>query len=179
MMKRGAPDRRKLLEGSRGFTLLELLVVLIIIGTFSLLAAPRVGNSLMNLQLKASARALAASLRYAGSRAATEKIKYQAVIDTGKGIMTIRPVHQIRAEDENEETRLHTGRVLEKEYALPEGIQFDEVNTGRDSHDPAEPYFIYFLENGTSTGGEITLVNARGKSCVVEVDMITSRAKIF
>jgi len=178
-MRRRSPNRSNLFDGPTGFTLVELLVVIIIVGTLAMLAAPRVGNSLINLQLKTSARALAASLRYAGSRAATEKIMYQAIIDKGQGMVTVRPLYQVRAEDENAEEQSHTGRTLKKEYALPEGIQFQEVKTRRGPHDPAEPYFIYFFENGTSTGGEISLVNARGKSCIVRVDIVTSSAKIF
>jgi general secretion pathway protein H len=173
------PDRSNLFAGPRGFTLVELLVVITIMGTLAMLAAPRVGNSLINLQLKTSARALAASLRYAGSRAVTDKIMYQAIIDKGQGVVTVRPLYQVRAEEENAEEPSNTGRTLKKEYGLPEGIQFHEVKTGKGRHDPAERYFIYFLENGTSTGGEIALVNTRGKSCVVEVDIVTSRAKIF
>jgi len=173
------PDRPGFSDRPGGFTLVELLVVITIVGTLAMLAAPRVGNSLINLQLKTSARALAASLRYAGSRAATEKIMYQAVIDKGQGIVTVRPLYQVRAGEENTEEPSHTGRTLKKEYALPEGIRFHQVKTGKSRHDPAEQYFIYFFENGTSTGGEIALVNTRGKSCVVEVDIVTSRAKIF
>jgi len=157
----------------------ELLVVITIVGTLAMLAAPRVGNSLINLQLKTSARALAASLRYAGSKAATEKIMYQAVIDKGQGTVTVCPLYPVRAVEENGETPSHPGRTLKKEYALPEGIRFDEVKTPTGRHDPAQRYVIYFLENGTSTGGEIALVNTRGKSYVVEVDIVTSRATIF
>ena len=52
----------------RGFTLLELIIVLIIIGVASALVVPRLVGSTGNLDVRTAAGKVAAFLRYAGSR---------------------------------------------------------------------------------------------------------------
>jgi hypothetical protein len=62
-------------------------------------------------------------------------------------------------------------------YELPSDIKvekvvstLDEVESGRLS--------IFFFPNGSSSGGEVTLVNKRGKRLKITVDFITGLVKI-
>ena len=68
------PDRR-------GFTLLELIVVLVIISLMTALVAPRLTGPMNNLDLKTAGQKIVASLRYARSQAASEKTTYVALFD--------------------------------------------------------------------------------------------------
>jgi prepilin-type N-terminal cleavage/methylation domain-containing protein len=55
--------------GSGGFTLLELIVVLLIIGLMMALVTPRLIGSLTKMNLKTSAQKISSFLRYARSQA--------------------------------------------------------------------------------------------------------------
>ncbi len=56
----------------KGFTLLELLVVLVLLGIIAVLVAPGLGGSLENAKLKTASRELLATLRVRRSEAITQ-----------------------------------------------------------------------------------------------------------
>ena len=58
--------------GALGFTLLELLVVLVLLGIIAVLVAPGLGGSLASAKLKTESRALIAELRVLRGAAITE-----------------------------------------------------------------------------------------------------------
>ncbi|MGD0585782.1 MAG: type II secretion system protein [Oryzomonas sp.] len=66
----------------RGFTLLEIMVVLVIIGMVMTLVIPRLPNSERE-DLKISARTLASTLRYLQDRSATTGITYYLHMEPG------------------------------------------------------------------------------------------------
>jgi len=66
----------------RGFTLIEIAVVLLIIGMVMLLVMPRLPSSERE-NLKISARTLAATLRYVQDRSATGRTSYYLRIEPG------------------------------------------------------------------------------------------------
>lgn len=65
------PRARQPERPSCGFTLLELVMVMAIIGIFTAIAAPRYINSIQNYRVKAAAQRLALDLEYAQTRAKT------------------------------------------------------------------------------------------------------------
>jgi len=65
-----------------GFTLIELMVVLVIIGMVIMLVMPRLPSS-DSENLKISARTLAATLRYLQERAATTRTGYYLTVEPG------------------------------------------------------------------------------------------------
>jgi general secretion pathway protein H len=73
----------------RGFTLLELIVVLVIISLMSALVVPKLAGPMSNLDLKTASQKISASLRYARSRAASEKTTYAAVFDFDKNRLVV------------------------------------------------------------------------------------------
>jgi general secretion pathway protein H len=64
------------------FTLFELLVVMLIIGLIAALVMPQMSASLPGVRLKSTTRAVAASLRYARSRAVYQSTPYVAIFDS-------------------------------------------------------------------------------------------------
>jgi len=72
----------------RGFTLIELVVVLAIIGIVMMVVVPRLPSS-DSENLKISARTLASTLRYMQDRAATARTTYFLNVEPGTDIVRI------------------------------------------------------------------------------------------
>lgn len=67
---------------SRGFTLIELVLVILIIGLLLAVVAPSLGGLLRSQKLDSAARTVAGMLKQARVHAATEAKPYRLVIDT-------------------------------------------------------------------------------------------------
>ena len=81
---------RKLLpSGVRGFTLIEIAVVLAIVGMVLMLVIPRLPSS-ESENLKVSARTLASVLRYVQERAAATQTRYFLRLEPEKDGISVR-----------------------------------------------------------------------------------------
>jgi general secretion pathway protein H len=163
---------------SRGFTLLELLVVVLIIGLISALVMPRIAASLPGVQLKSTARAVAASLRYARSQAVFESIPYMAVFDNSQKRLAVEPMEKPLAAAESDSLRVILNESsLQKVYEFPDEVEF-AVSNNSDADEGRDLFPIFFFPRGDSTGGTIVLKNVRGKHFTITVDPITGAVEI-
>ena len=148
-----------------------------IIGIVTAVVVPRVGNSLSNLELRSSARSVAACLRYANTRAMTRKMVYLASFDLEKGKLLTAPLASAYSgKDESgdqEGLRSHQPMI----YMLPKDLSFYVGETDGQTSE-SNKFDIYFFENGTCSGGRIFLANKRGKAYKLVVDIITSQVEI-
>lgn len=179
-------------RNTRGFTLLELLVVLMIIGLMSTLAVPKLVGPMTNLNLKTASQKISASLRYARSQAASEKTTYVAVFDFDKNSLVVInlpvsppakrdvPVKNQEGVDktlleplEDENDRL--GGV--KAYTLPDGVKLAK-GVSREGDVNAGFFRIFFFPSGGSSGGEINVANERGRQYRIHVDFITGTVQL-
>ena len=71
-----------------GFTLIELILVLVIIGFLTSLVAPAI-TSTTGLRLKTTTKRIAAALRFARSQAVISGSNYRATFDLEKGEVTV------------------------------------------------------------------------------------------
>ena len=169
----------------RGFTLLELLVVLVIISLTSVLVVPQLTGSLANTNLLTAAKKISASLRYARSQAASEKITYVAIFDFEKdrlSIMTGMTGMTGQEAQTGETLKEDLGDVEEpvirsKSYDLPDGVKLEKGVSGEDEIDSGL-FQIAFFPTGSSSGGDVILTNDRGKRYKISVDFITGIVRI-
>lgn len=103
----------------RGFTLIEIAVVLAIIGMVMLLVIPRLPKSEQE-NLKISARTMAATMRYVQERAAATRTNYSMILNPG----TESTMIQERSGDGGLKTP--TDPLLQK-LMVKEGIQVTDV----------------------------------------------------
>ena len=160
-----------------GFTLLELLVVVVIVTLMSVLVAPRMFGSLTHMNLKTEAKRLAAAMRYARSQAVTRQIDYEAVFDVEGRQVRIAAIEvegdnpteadePVEGDDDPEETP------APRVYVLPEGITLQKSEAGEEMF-PEGELKIEFYPDGNSSGGEVILSNERGKRYIVRVGFIS------
>ena len=163
----------------RGFTLLELLVVLVIISLMSVLVVPQLTGSLSKTNLQTASKKISASLRYARSRAASEKITYVAIFDFEKNRLSIITGQEAQTGETTEED-LGDGKervIRSNSYDLPDGVKLEKAVSGGDEIDSGH-YQITFFPAGSSSGGDVILTNDRGKRYKISVDFITGIVRL-
>jgi general secretion pathway protein H len=140
----------------RGFTLLEIIIVLVIgaLAYALLLGIPFRGASTSDL--KAAARTVAAGLRQAQSMAITTRHDATLTVDV--------------------ESREYTLPGEAAPRALPKGIDL-KLYTAQTEVSSERKGAIRFYPDGSSTGGRITL-SAGERKYLVDVDWLTGRVSI-
>jgi general secretion pathway protein H len=146
----------RLCGNDRGFTLLEIIIVLAIAGIAYaiLLAVPGRGASIADL--KASARVLASGLRQAQSMAMATKRDALLTIDLDAREFQMPGEKESRKLPDNIDLKLYTA-------------QSEVVSDKRGS--------IRFYPDGSSTGGRIT-VGSGERKYLVDVEWLTGRVTI-
>lgn len=141
---------------SRGFTLLELLVVLFLMGLAYALAAPSIGAGAASLELKSATRQLAAGLRKARSVAITRQHEAVLTVDVGRHAFAV------------------TGD--EKIYPLPKRVEINLI-TAQTEQIQDQVGNLRFFPDGTSTGGLITLSVGESRQAI-NIDWLTGKIVI-
>ncbi len=178
-------DVSKPTVGSRGFTLFELIVVLLIIGVMMALVSPRLLGSLTKVNLKTSAQKISSSLRYARSQAVSEQTIYHAVFDFEKKGLFINAEkpqdnedNYFKAEFESAETDdTEAGENRTESYFLPEDVKFEKAMTTNDEIDSGL-FDIVFYPAGNSSGGSVVLIDEKERRFQISVDFITGIVKL-
>ncbi len=123
-----------------GFTILELLVVILIVGAFFFVAVPKF-QDLTEVNLKSASRNLSATIKYLYNEAAFKKNIHRLVFDLEAG------EYWVESLQDNE-----YGVVPDsKRHRLPNGVYFKDIVTERTlQRNPLEDEneFILFLPTG-------------------------------
>ena len=142
-----------------GFTLVEILVLLVIMGLAAMLILPSFTSGLQGLELEAACRDLATHMKRARFEAIGRHTVRRVIVtrdDTGAGFYVL-------ANEFGEQL----GSV-----DLPDGVVPETVD------DSPLPWRVHFYSNGRSSGGAIGLVNRQEKRLYVSADAVTGLAKV-
>lgn len=141
----------------RGFSLIELLVVLLLLGIVYALAGPMLDPGASGVDLKAASRQLAAGLR---------KARSTAIAEGREAVLTVQV-----------EGRQFSVTGDPKVYVLPRKVDIS-LFTAQSELRAGDTGGIRFYPDGTSTGGRITVSAGQAKQSV-DVDWVTGRVKIL
>lgn len=139
----------------RGFTLVELLVVLVILGLLMSLAPIAFHRALPGLELKQAARDVAAALRQARGVAVRDNRETVLIVDT-----------------EARTYRLDGGKARQLDRDLEIALLTAESEL-LDEHAGG----VRFFPDGTSTGGRVKLISGQ-RETAVRVDWLTGRVEV-
>jgi len=139
----------------RGFTLVELMVVLVIIALVMGLVVTSMSRSISGAEARSASRQLVASLRYTRARAIIDKSEQVFQVDT-----------------ENRSYQA-PGR---KQVTLPQGVDV-KITTARSEITSEAVSGIRFFPDGGSTGGHIELM-VNGREYRVNVAWLTGEASL-
>lgn len=150
-------ERADVSRNARGFTLLEMLIVLTLMGLLVAIVIPMFGNGVSTTELKSDARAVAAGLRQARGQAIAQRGEAVLMLDLGAHSFSVPPDPRVHKLAQQLELKLFTA-------------QSDLVNDNVGA--------IRFFADGGSNGGRITLASGERKFNV-DVDWLTGRVAIL
>jgi len=159
MSVHGSPNQRGVQAKGRlaGFTLLELLVVMVILALMVGLVPPLFSGALPSARLKGAARELMAGLHYARS----EAIRTNTPVDLDLDVARLE--YRI-----GREGRLHR---------IPRGVDVGVESLLEVDRQP-ERYRMRFFPDGSSTGGVVSLALVH-RRYLVEVDWLLGRVRLY
>jgi general secretion pathway protein H len=144
---------------SSGFTLLELIVVLILVAASAAVILPSFTSGLRGLELETSSRDLVTRMRRARADAIGTQKVFRIILDQ----LPPAPPYYVLTNDYEEEI----GR-----YPFAKGTLV-EIPPSK-----SFPFKVSFYPNGRSSGGEFLLANEQGKKLYVMVNPITGLGRV-
>lgn len=140
-----------------GFSLLELMVVIVIIAAAYTLLPKFVSNGVSGADLKSNTREIATSLRAVRASAINTRRETMLTIDLDKREFTMSGDARVRKLNDQLDLKLFTAQ---------SDVVTDKIG------------FIRFFPDGTSNGGRIT-VGAGERKFYVDVDWLTGKVSIL
>ena len=135
---------RQLVNQQKGFTLIELIIVMGIMGILATIAAPHFQNYIGNQNLKTAARGITSDFFATREKALSENVRYRITFDQASNSYTIARGTAAGAPYVDQQTKLMTS------YASYIKVDADQV--------------VYFQTRGTVTACNFTISNTNNGS---------------
>jgi general secretion pathway protein H len=157
----------------RGFSLIEIIVVLVLLSLSAALIAPGLSRFSKSVELKGAAKKVAAVLRHYRSEAIYRGMVYQVLFDSNLMEVKAQPIEsEVREETEKKEVKS-----APKSFFLPAGVQMKELNIESTQY-PSDLPTIEFYPNGGSNGGNILLDSQSQKGFKIKINFLTGAVVI-
>lgn len=169
-------------KNSRGFTLIEMMVVMVVMVLIAGIVAVSLGATLEDARLRAGARSVVAMCRYARSYAVTHHADTRVVFDIEKRGFSVQiPNTEEGSEGEWRVLTTPAGRFR----ILPDGVEITGVERA-DEQEAAdqqesvdeENTVITFTALGQAENLNLTLKNKQNKQLIITLDAVTGRCEI-
>ena len=141
-----------------GFTLMELVIVLVIVGVLTVGVAPMFGGSLARIRADRAKRDLVAVIRHAGETAIVEGVEYRMYLDAEANAFWL--VRFARMDDDQAVFAAPGGPEGDRRQ-LPEGIRLLEPEAAWDAR--REAHYIRFRPNGRCDFAVLRVRNGDGE----------------
>ncbi len=151
---------------SRGFSLLELTIVLIIMSLLAVLITPNLTRTLSHMEAKGSAKRIAAILRYSRSDAINKRRVNLVNFDTASNLVS---VYSVASEEEEPKAQ--------RFYPLPDGVKMEKIDVGKTLFDSSVPTFEFYASGG-SNGGTALIQGEKGRPYLIRVEILTGGVRV-
>jgi general secretion pathway protein H len=145
-----------------GFTILELILVLVIITLVMAVAYPSLSRGSTALRLRAAGRDIMNTFRYAREKAVTEQMGMKVAVDKEKQKLILSDY-------------LGDGA---RTYDMPKDVRIQRIALGGNEIAVDVGMIVRFLPNGSCDSAEVLLQNERGAWLRVVTDPMTGGARI-
>jgi prepilin-type N-terminal cleavage/methylation domain-containing protein len=159
---------------ARGFTLIELILVMGVIFILATIIAPRFSDSFPSLQVRSSTERLFAWARKARSDAALTGCRQRLLMDLAKKKFWIE--FEARPIKEPGTFRKLSGAWEDSQ--LPDEVLFERIEGAETDPGNGDLRYLEFRPDGTSTEATIILSNQNGDRQTLRVEGATSKIYI-
>lgn len=158
----------------RGFTLIELILVMIVIFTLATIVAPRFSDFFPSYQVRKSTEHLLGWARKARADAAVTGVRQRLVLDTKTRKFWIE--YEARPIKEPGKFVLLSGAWGEEQ--LPEAVTFESIEGAENAPTGEGLKYLEFRPDGTSSEATIVLANDSGDTHTLKIEGATSKISI-
>jgi general secretion pathway protein H len=140
----------------KGFSLIEILIVLVIAVIIMGVVGPKISSGISSVKFKSITKEVVSGLRYARMKSITENRKIEFIVNLEQ--------HFYRIDDEN------------KNHPIPEDIEITLVTASTQVIGEEQGAIIYFPD-GSSSGGRVTLETEQQKH-LIDVNWLTGMVEV-
>jgi type II secretion system protein H len=161
---------------SRGFTLIEIIVVVVIVSILFIVTMPSLRSVNDNNRLRSSMREITTLMKYARTEAVFNGRTTEVFLDTQKHEFWL----DLRKPDEKRTSRKSDKlkSTMERKRELEKNVQFEAINAIEKNILKNEVVAIDFYPDGTASPALITLKNTRDLRYTIEVFKSTGQVEI-
>lgn len=154
----------------KGFTLLELIVVVIILFFSLMMVFPAIHKIQTSIETKATVKKISSLLRYYRTEAINKGKVFIITLEDDSRAIKVYSIETLSEDGEVEKKLL-------KNVSLPEGIRIKEAK-GISVQFPLENPSFEFYPEGGSSGGFILLSGAGDKEFKILIDLLTGSVEV-
>ncbi|NLZ52781.1 MAG: prepilin-type N-terminal cleavage/methylation domain-containing protein [Thermoanaerobacteraceae bacterium] len=142
-------------KSSKGFTLIEVVLVIAILGLLSIIIVPDLKRTLAKYKLEVAAQELAQNIRLTQQKSITEGVSYKIVLDLNR-------------KDNYQMLLGRRGKLIK----LPSGVYFDWT-----TYSEVNKTLVFYPTGAPNRGGTIAIANGEDTLYVI-ISVATGRVRI-
>ena len=159
----------------RGFTLVELVIVMTLIAIGFFAVRPVVATARRSAEKRAALRHLVSMLGYARTGAVAQARLVRVTCAARDGAFYAERQVDPRADRAEFELMRVLGR---SQLVLPEELAIDELTVGGQDVGGLGEALIYFYPDGSTDGAALALLDRYGNETVIELSAVTGRVTV-
>jgi prepilin-type N-terminal cleavage/methylation domain-containing protein len=173
LMRAAIVHRHQIARGARGFTLLEIAVVIFIMALVMSLAMPYFGG-LGSAQLKSEARRLAGRATYLYDQAATQKVIYRMTFDLDHDAYFVMRLDPYSAHPKF----VPYGGLGEPMMVMPAGVKIRDVSVEGIGSAKAGAISCIFYPDGYVDATVVHMMTVSGKVLTISINPLTGNVAV-